>query len=154
MPPPRDTPVAQALPLPRCSPFPGADGRRERFELPAVPSAVATARGRTGAWLSHWGVAGDARDAVLLVVSELVTNAVLHSGGERVVCRVEARADLLRVEVADEGDGPGGGRTSLVRADDECGRGLLLLDALASRWGVVSPDASGGCTVWSEIARD
>ncbi|WP_052849979.1 ATP-binding protein [Streptomyces avicenniae] len=143
---------ATPLPLPR-SPWPGADGRRDRFELPAVPAAVATARRTTGERMRRWGVAGDARDTALLVMSELVTNAVLHSGGERVVCRVEARTELLFIEVADEGRGPGHGRTDPVRPEDECGRGLILLDALASRWGVVAPDAAGGCTVWAEIAR-
>ncbi|WP_168220631.1 ATP-binding protein [Streptomyces sp. RFCAC02] len=142
------------LPHPR-GPLADLRERRDRFELPALPVAVAAARGRAGERLSLWGIGGDTRDTALLVISELVTNAVLHSGGNWVVCRIATRGDTLRIEVTDEGAGPEPEERAPHHppADDECGRGLLLLDALAHRWGILSPDAAGGCTVWSEITR-
>ena len=90
------------------------------------------------------------RETARLLVSELVANAVLHTDSRQIICRIEASGPCLRLEVVDEGSGipeapsdPG--------ADAECGRGLMLLDALAHSWGVLRPDQGGGCTVWAEI---
>src|SRR5437879_258903 len=76
-----------------------------------------------------------AADDALLCVSELATNAVLHSrsgrpGGRFTVC-VRARAASVRVAVADEG-GPWGQQRD---SGEQSGRGLLIVRALASRWG-------------------
>ncbi|MFF8387412.1 ATP-binding protein [Streptomyces kanasensis] len=71
-----------------------------------------------------------------LVVSELVTNAIRHGRGE-VGLTVAAGADGLRIEVSD--DNPAPARLRPADEADECGRGLLLVDALATTWGV-SPD--------------
>jgi anti-sigma regulatory factor (Ser/Thr protein kinase) len=88
---------------------------------------------------------------VRLLVSEVVTNSLRHSGmgpDDHVAMRVEASAEVLRVEVADPGPGfpthapikPGPERTG--------GRGLWLVDLIASRWGVRRGD---GTCVWFEI---
>src|SRR5690349_11342757 len=85
----------------------------------------------------------------LLCVSELATNAVLHSrsgrpGGRFTVCaRVQAAS--VRVAVADEG-GPWGQERD---GDGQSGRGLLIVAELATRWG--REDGPGGRTVWFEI---
>jgi anti-sigma regulatory factor (Ser/Thr protein kinase) len=85
----------------------------------------------------------------LLCVSELATNAVLHSRsgrpGGRFTVRATARAGSVRVEVADEG-GPWGHERD---GDGQSGRGLLIVGELATRWG--REDGSAGRTVWFEI---
>jgi serine/threonine-protein kinase RsbW len=89
--------------------------------------------------------AGDA----LLCVSELATNAVLHSRsggpGGRFTVRATVRAGSVRVEVTDEG-GPWGRERD---GDGQSGRGLLIVGELASRWG--REDGAGRRTVWFEM---
>ncbi len=90
-----------------------------------------------------------AADDALLCVSELATNAVLHSRsgrpGGRFTVRVTTRAGSVRVEVTDEG-GPWGRERD---GDGQSGRGLLIVGELASRWG--RDEGSAGRTVWFEI---
>lgn len=97
--------------------------------------------------LDRWDC-GDALDTVQLLVSELVTNAVVHAGSRPNVA-VMLLPHALRVEVADD--------TSVAPAPrdasdaDESGRGLFLLDELSSAWGVDLGD--DGKTVWFEVPR-
>ena len=88
------------------------------------------------------------RDAQLLV-SELVTNSIKHSGSEDpITVRAWARRSGLKVEV---GDGGYGFDAAPVAADHhaEGGRGLLILETLADRWGV----SREACTrVWFELS--
>lgn len=87
---------------------------------------------------------------VQLLVSELVTNSVRHSGSDAPIqLRAWVRETDLRFEVADGGFGfdKDHGDPEL---DAESGRGLLILDTLTDRWGV-SRDAR--THVWFEIAR-
>jgi anti-sigma regulatory factor (Ser/Thr protein kinase) len=95
---------------------------------------------------------GDALEGdALIVVSELVTNAIRHGGARTVgeVVRLDAALleGLLRIEVTDPGPGfePGGHGP---RADG--GYGLHLLDRLAARWGVAG---ASPVTVWVELPR-
>jgi anti-sigma regulatory factor (Ser/Thr protein kinase) len=111
-------------------------------------------------WLRVWGLPEPLRETARLVVSELFTNAVLHTDSGQVVCRVEASGARLRIEVADQGLGldedegdcgtPGGHGD----VEAENGRGLMLVDALADSWGVITADRRAGCTVWAEIEAD
>lgn len=88
---------------------------------------------------------GDEADAVVLAVSELVTNAVEHAG-TRIELRAGTDGDCLRIEVADgSGDLPREGRP---QPGDVGGRGLLLVKQLADRWDVTT--TSTGKTVWFE----
>jgi anti-sigma regulatory factor (Ser/Thr protein kinase) len=82
-----------------------------------------------------------------LLASELVTNAVVHGEG-RIILRAHLDEDRLLVEVADEGSGferearRGG-------FEDLSGRGLLIVDAESSRWGI----REGTNHVWFELER-
>lgn len=105
--------------------------------------------------LDAWGVPYDseASDAVALVVAELASNAVLHGrvpGRDFAVRLVyEPDAAFLRVEVSDTHDAlPGGGDPG---PGSERGRGLVIVEALALRWGV-SGRSGPGKTVWAVIA--
>lgn len=95
------------------------------------------------------GVAGaDLVDAVVLVTSEVVTNAVVHASGD-VSLVVRVTPGGVRVEVSDRSVvALRQGATGMLA---ESGRGLSIVDALASRWGV-EPLPGGGKTVWFEIA--
>ncbi len=86
-------------------------------------------------------------DVVALLVSELATNAMLHGEGQ-VKVRVLARRAGVRVEVGDaSSQRPSRPVPSL---DAEGGRGIALVEALASAWGVESSSINGK-TVWFEL---
>lgn len=131
---------------------PGAAAeRRFRFELAAHPGSVAQARRLTRSRLSGWAVCEDTCDTAALVVSELVTNAIVHAAGQRVVCELHDADDLVRIAVCDEGCAPGEPHPSPQRPDEEHGRGLLLVAAVSRAWG--AQDTGPGLLVWAEIAR-
>ncbi|MFJ5528380.1 ATP-binding protein [Streptomyces sp. NPDC093261] len=129
-----------------------ADERRFRFELAAHPGSVSQARRLTRTRLSGWAVCEDTCDTAALVVSELVTNAIVHTAGEQVVCEVHDTGDLVRIAVQDEGCAPGKPHTGPQRPEEEHGRGLLLVAALCRAWG--AQEAGPGLLVWAELARD
>ncbi|HBF84941.1 MAG TPA: ATP-binding protein [Streptomyces sp.] len=87
-------------------------------------------------------------DDVMLIVSELVTNAVMHSGGTTIDCEMVLRDGRLRIAVSS--DVPGLPRLQSPRPDAEAGRGLLLVDALADSWGV----SSDGTTTWCVLTAE
>jgi serine phosphatase RsbU (regulator of sigma subunit)/anti-sigma regulatory factor (Ser/Thr protein kinase) len=135
-------------------PADGEDPHRPLTETTAVtlacePRSAGMARAVVRGFVREHGIdeIDDVEDTACLLVSELVTNAVLHAR-TAVGLRVAASDDRLRVEVSD------GTRTRPVRQefrpDATGGRGLLLLDRLAGTWDVRrTPD---GKTVWFELA--
>lgn len=92
---------------------------------------------------------GDLTDTVTLLVSELVTNAVLHAGSE-VEVSVRLTPTAARVEVSDASSHGVAPRDAAE--DEDSGRGLALVGTLARRWGV-RPCPGGGKTVWFEVDR-
>jgi anti-sigma regulatory factor (Ser/Thr protein kinase) len=99
------------------------------------------------------GILGDLPEAddAVLCLSELATNATLHSrshDGGRYTVRVELHSQHLRVAVHDQG----GPWTPPGDGDEHHGRGLLIVDRLASSWGR-DGQAALGWTVWFEMAR-
>ncbi|MFJ9624213.1 ATP-binding protein [Streptomyces sp. NPDC101181] len=129
---------------------PGTEALRYCFALPARPESVAGARRLTLARLDAWKLAGDARDAAVLLVSELVTNAVVHTASARVVCELRCLGRSLRIAVQDQGHQPEGPRLRRS-SDDEHGRGLFLVDALSESWGSDEAGDSCGRIVWAEL---
>lgn len=127
----------------------GAAERRFRFELAAHPGSVAQARRLTQTRLSGWAVCADTCDSAALVISELVTNAIVHTASSRVVCELHDHDDMLRIAVRDEGCAPGEPHPSPQRPDEEHGRGLLLVDALCRAWG--AQEHGPGLLVWAEL---
>lgn len=89
------------------------------------------------------------RDLAVLLTSEIVTNAIQHGLGP-LVLRVAQTDGSLRVEVTDTGPGmPDVRQPSTTRTH---GRGMQIVESLASAWGVVSHPAGDGKTVWFSIA--
>ncbi|MFE3249214.1 ATP-binding protein [Streptomyces sp. NPDC059209] len=117
----------------------------DRLVLVAVPEAVRRARDFAVARLRSWEAACVMDDA-LLVASELVTNAVRATGLVAVQLRIAGPS--LYVEVWD--GVPGVPEVKPLEVDAEGGRGLRLVEALTTRWGVYRP-RSGGKVVWAEL---
>lgn len=92
------------------------------------------------------GMARDVVEIAQLLTSELVTNALQHGAGA-ITIEVSRSPNLLRVSVDDESDGHP--RRTTAAVDEIRGRGLMLVEALASRWGVLARD--GGKRVWFEL---
>ncbi|MFD8609634.1 ATP-binding protein [Streptomyces sp. NPDC059631] len=135
--------------------LPGVRSFQCAFELPAVPEAVPPARRELHTLLCGSGLTGTA-DAVTLAGGELMANAVTHGcrdhpPGTTVTVTVTCDGRQLRLTVEDPSSSP-----PCVRAGtegEESGRGMLIVDALADRWGVEAP--STGCAakaVWMELA--
>jgi anti-sigma regulatory factor (Ser/Thr protein kinase) len=120
---------------------------RRRFA--GTRDQVAAARGFVAALL---GSGSDLEETARLLVSEAVTNAVLHSasgedgGSFEVRCRI-AR-ERLRVEVHD-GGAPQSPRRRVHQLDALTGRGLELVDALSARWGWSG--GTSGRVLWFEL---
>lgn len=117
---------------------------RQRF-APAAGSVPAVRRFVEG---SLADLAPAQRDIVLLVVSELATNAVLHSGTDFEV-QVAASAGTVRVAVSDGGPG----RPVMLSPPPEAphGRGLQIVNGLATSWGVTPGPLRAGKTVWFSV---
>ncbi len=130
---------------------------RAILNLPAKPQNVAHARDFVAVTL---GDGHPCAEALTLIVSELVTNSILHSRSRRqsgnitVTLRCPPGGGLgmehhIRVEVTDDG---GTSLPSLRQVDtsDVRGRGLHLVDALAYAWDCAR-DPAGSITTWAEV---
>lgn len=118
------------------------------LQLPAASTSAREARGFTREALNRWQLDGIGDDA-LLVVTELVTNAVTHARSECEL-RLSLGPHALRIEVLDRGAGtPDPLPPSATRNH---GRGLHMIDAVAAAWGV-EPVPAGGKLVWAEIRQ-
>lgn len=116
--------------------------------LPSRPESAGTARRLTQiVVLRHWGLGPKLTEDAVLLVSELVGNAVRHTGARVFGLRMKRRRGWIRVEVRD----PSRGLPCLmpVQEMDLSGRGLFLVDKLSDRWGVdLLPR---GKTTWFEM---
>ncbi|HEY3478124.1 MAG TPA: ATP-binding protein [Streptomyces sp.] len=121
--------------------------------LPRHARSVGRARALFLAWAGEWRLPEETAETATLLLSELMTNAVRHGRvpGRDVAacCRVTA-AGTLRVEVSDACTALPVAREA--GADDESGRGLALVAALASAWDAEPRPYGIGKTVWFELA--
>lgn len=114
-----------------------------RCEAAAVPAARHWASDQL---TTLFDAPGDAADDVALLVSELVSNCV-RARGHRFELAIEAHHDSLRVEATD--DAPGLPTPVVARGGDASGRGLLIIEKLATEWGV--QPVPEGKTVWAAL---
>ena len=117
------------------------------LRLAAEPQAVRQARHFVADTMAAWGCDDDSVETVRLLVSELVTNAMQNSEGPLSLC-VRDGGNEVTIEVTDRSTyalpSPGS-----PPPESESGRGLVLLDALADRWGTSPVD--DGKTVWFAV---
>jgi anti-sigma regulatory factor (Ser/Thr protein kinase) len=113
--------------------------------LPARLSSAGVARDVVASQLREWHIESLCEDAAV-IVTELVSNAVRHADTD-LELRMVHLPDGLRMEVTDGSLAPPMRRPS--RGTDEGGRGLQLVDALSTRYGV-DPQEHGKC-VWVEM---
>jgi anti-sigma regulatory factor (Ser/Thr protein kinase) len=121
------------------------------LEMGRTVSAPAIARAAIAECLLELGIDGSLGQTTVLLVSEVVSNAVRHSSAppeEPIALAAAVTEDFVRIAVADGGEG------FIPRPRDPArlgeGYGLYLVDKAASRWGV---ESAGGTTVWFELPR-
>ena len=153
-----------AIPAQRESVAHGADTHalapvRVRATFPGTPLTPGAARALLRATLSEWAelalpgtefLTPRQSDDAVVVVSELVTNAVVHAGTEvELDGRLEAHTGALVIEVLDHhpSRAPRDGDTETPYGIPEYGRGLRLVAALAESWGITY--RTGAKTVWA-----
>lgn len=126
-------------------------------QFPSTPQGAQEARHAVVRQLGQWGFGpmADVSCTVALVVAELAANAVRHGSlpGREFAVRVdyEGAASRFRIEVSDARLGRTPGEAVLPPDDRESGRGLFLVECLATRWGWDPRDPIGK-TVWAEVA--
>lgn len=123
------------------------------FGLPALRSSVRPARDTVRDRLRAWKLPGDTCCDAILLVSELTTNAVLHTGSGQVLCGLTLTGDQrrLRIEVHDEGSAPVRPPEHQAGPGEESGRGLFLVRELSDSWGFARSTRAEGKVVWAEL---
>jgi DNA-binding NarL/FixJ family response regulator len=119
-----------------------------RTRLGRDPATPRAARRFVTEALRMWDL-DELTESVTLLVSELVTNAVVHAGSD-VEVLVRLTDGTACVEVTDSSESVPAPREASL--EDSSGRGLALVEAMARRWGV-RPCPGGGKTVWFEVDR-
>jgi anti-sigma regulatory factor (Ser/Thr protein kinase) len=120
-----------------------------RLALARNVQAPGIARGAVARLCEELALGGSESHTVLLLVSEVVSNAVLHSCGPAqapIELSADVAQDAIRIAVSDAGEGFVPEERHPARANG--GYGLYLLQKAASRWGV---EADGATTVWFEV---
>jgi len=123
---------------------------RADLSLSANPASVPAARQLVRDQCEQWSADAAATDAAVLLSSELVTNAVLHARTPLTIT-VTGGEGTIRVEVRDSH--PAMPQPRRYNVDNATGRGLRLLETMASAWGVLKvPHADRpGKVVWFEL---
>ncbi|WP_433918731.1 SpoIIE family protein phosphatase [Streptomyces canus] len=155
---------AQRESVARASDVPTRDGDalpHAHATLPGGPLAPGSARALLRAAFAEWAelalpgtefLTDRQADDAVVVVSELVTNAVIHAGTDvELDCRLEAHTGALVVEVLDHhpSRAPRDGDPEPSYGTPEYGRGLRLVAALAETWGITY--RTGAKTVWAQL---
>ena len=115
--------------------------------LPPKRASASLARQRLSALMATHPQ--EETDDAVLATSELVTNAIVHGEGV-VTVHVWHGSTVVRVEVTDQGEATPVPRYGHHDAADS-GRGLMIVDMLATRWGVLPSAGGPGKTVWFEL---
>ncbi len=110
------------------------------------------ARRAVAGLLARQGAGVEQTQAAEVVVSELVTNAVTHTQTTHIGVAVRIEAGAVRMEVSDGHGDAGALRLRRPAPTELGGRGLPIIDAMASSWGVMRRrDGRPGKTVWATV---
>ncbi|MEW2167535.1 ATP-binding protein [Streptomyces sp. NPDC007084] len=123
--------------------------------MPRHARSVGRARTLLREQARSWGLSEDVTETAELLLSELMTNAYGHaksSPGREIWARCRLTEDRLRVIVSDAGDTLPVPRE--VGPEDESGRGLTLVAALADKWGAQWRTKGVGKEVWFELRSE
>ncbi|MEN8655724.1 ATP-binding protein [Streptomyces sp. 21So2-11] len=133
--------------LARCPAAPQALG------LLALPGDTLTsaraARLYVRATAQVWGLPPDTIDALETIIAELTANALEHTASHTITVALSRTARTIVVSVTDEGNASRGAVPDEPDPEQECGRGLLITAALATRWG--QRQTRTGLTVWADL---
>lgn len=134
--------------------------RELRAQFPSTPRGARLARRGAVRHVAEWGYppASDTSCTVALLVAELASNAVRHGrvpgrGFRLCLTLRQAPPHAIRIEVSDSREERLPLKPTAPSPEDETGRGLLLIDLLATRWGT-APRVPVGKTIWAEVATD
>jgi serine/threonine-protein kinase RsbW len=119
--------------------------------LPTVMTSPGEARRACRAFARRNHV--EAVDTLLLVLSELVTNAVQY-GGAPIGIRIDCEGYGVRIEVSDALANPADVMPRPSPLDGTGGMGLRIVDAMCVGWGARANGNGGGKTVWAELPSD
>ncbi|WP_328869620.1 ATP-binding protein [Streptomyces sp. NBC_00287] len=128
-----------------------AEARRAVFVLRADGEAVGEARHLVLEQLKGWDVHPEDCDTAALVVSELFTNAVIHTSSQTIACRLGDTPEQLLIQIEDDGTGRSTPTPQRAHPHDEGGRGLMLVKAVSRRWGLGSSENGRGRIVWAVL---
>jgi anti-sigma regulatory factor (Ser/Thr protein kinase) len=129
-----------------------------RIDLPAIPQTPYWARCHARATLGAWQITAEITETISLIISELVTNAVAAAAARSghvpalpapITQILRRQPDRLVIEISDPDPNPP--VITDAGPDDESGRGLILVQALAKEWGHYFPPA-GGKTVYAILS--
>ena len=121
---------------------------QQRHELSLRRQPVEVARARRHVAQMFADVPADARSTLQVLTSEIVTNAIAHGEGE-IVLRTSRTPGEARVEVLDGSAQPP--QLGCAAVDAEGGRGLMLVEALSTAWGVRRAQGRDGKAVWFTV---
>ncbi len=127
-----------------------AEERQVVLELPGSPDAPRAARAAVHELLADRSFREGHLDTLMLLVSEVVTNAITHPGGEGAIeLSVAVTGSLTRVVVSDTGAGFEWPPDPAPGLERDGGFGLIVLEKASSRWGTLS--SPGRFSVWFEL---
>jgi anti-sigma regulatory factor (Ser/Thr protein kinase) len=121
-----------------------------RVELEPIPESVGQARRLVRAALEAGGAQVDA-DVAMLLTSEVVSNALLHARSPMILS-IYVERDAIRVSVHDAS--PASPHLRDYSPTAGTGRGLHLVEALASHWGLNAAEDGAGKWVWFELIAE
>ncbi|MEU0108332.1 ATP-binding protein [Streptomyces sp. NPDC006251] len=121
------------------------------WTVSADPRQVGIVRRQAATQVAEWGLP-DLVDTVRLLLTELLTNAVEHTSGGCVDTRLSHHEGVLEIEVSDLG----AGRAQLKKPNEEqeSGRGLMIVNALALAWGTRPRADSRGKATWCTLKTE
>ncbi|MCF2126152.1 ATP-binding protein [Strepomyces sp. STD 3.1] len=134
------------MPLPTTAP------KDIEWRLPRHARSVGRARALLREQAASWELPQDVTDTAELLLSELMTNAYRHArvpAGRQIWARCVLTEEHLRISVTDANDTLPSPATAHL--DDESGRGLSLVTALADDWGAARRNCGIGKEVWAEL---
>ena len=117
--------------------------------LPGVPAAASEVRTVLRGWLAARSCSQGAIEALELLATEVVANAVRHTASDVLSVTAEGRDDVVRIEVQDSSPTPPRPPPAAVPTHQPSGRGLWLVQRISDAWGW--DPVPGGKRVWFEL---